>query len=138
MAENRRAPMTQKGAERLRAELEKLKSTDRPNIIAAIAEARAHGDLKENAEYHAAREMQGFIEGRIQQIEGALSYAESPGAMVSVLASHLVVFIGRTLWLCIRDNPTVAPSRATRRCARSPCSRGRGTVGTGRFRQRRS
>lgn len=76
MAENRRAPMTQKGAERLRAELDKLKSTERPNIIAAIAEARAHGDLKENAEYHAAREMQGFIEGRIQQIEGALSYAE--------------------------------------------------------------
>lgn len=76
MSENRRAPMTFKGAERLRTELDKLKSVDRPNIIAAIAEARAHGDLKENAEYHAAREMQGFIEGRIQQIEGALGYAD--------------------------------------------------------------
>ena len=71
-----RAPITVQGAQRLRAELENLKSVKRPQIIAAIAEARAHGDLKENAEYHAAREMQGFIEGRIQQIEGALSYAE--------------------------------------------------------------
>jgi len=68
--------MTAKGAERLRAELERLKSQDRPRVIAAIAEARAHGDLKENAEYHAAREQQGFIEGRIQALEGALSYAE--------------------------------------------------------------
>lgn len=70
-----RAPMTQTGAERLRAELEKLKSEDRPRIIAAIAEARAHGDLKENAEYHAAREDQGFTEGRINQIEAAVSTA---------------------------------------------------------------
>jgi transcription elongation factor GreA len=68
--------MTKKGAERLRTELERLKSEERPRIIAAIAEARAHGDLKENAEYHAAREMQGFIEGRIQELEGALSHAE--------------------------------------------------------------
>ena len=72
----KRAPMTAKGAERLRAELDRLKSEERPRIIAAIAEARAHGDLKENAEYHAARELQGFIEGRIQELEGALSYAE--------------------------------------------------------------
>ena|SRR5579863_1049231 len=72
----RRAPMTAKGAERLRGELERLKSVDRPRVIAAIAEARAHGDLKENAEYHAAREQQGFIEGRIQELEAALSYAE--------------------------------------------------------------
>jgi transcription elongation factor GreA len=72
----KRAPLTAQGAERLRAELERLKSTDRPRIIAAIAEARAHGDLKENAEYHAAREMQGFCEGRIQELEAALSYAE--------------------------------------------------------------
>lgn len=71
-----RAPMTRKGAERLRAELERLKSTERPRIIAAIAEARAHGDLKENAEYHAAREQQGFIEGRIKELEAALSFAE--------------------------------------------------------------
>jgi transcription elongation factor GreA len=68
--------MTTKGAERLRAELERLKSEERPRIIAAIAEARAHGDLKENAEYHAARELQGFIEGRINELEAALSFAE--------------------------------------------------------------
>ncbi|WP_018974645.1 transcription elongation factor GreA [Rudaea cellulosilytica] len=72
----KRAPLTAKGAERLRGELERLKSSERPRIIAAIAEARAHGDLKENAEYHAARELQGFIEGRIQELEAALSYAE--------------------------------------------------------------
>lgn len=71
-----RAPITKAGSERLRSELEKLKSVDRPHIIAAIAEARAHGDLKENAEYHAAREEQGFIEGRIKQLEGELSHAE--------------------------------------------------------------
>lgn len=71
-----RAPITKVGSERLRAELEKLKSEDRPHIIAAIAEARAHGDLKENAEYHAARELQGFIEGRINQLEALLSTAE--------------------------------------------------------------
>ena len=72
----KRSPMTAKGAERLRTELDRLKSEDRPRIIAAIAEARAHGDLKENAEYHAAREQQGFTEGRIQELEAALSYAE--------------------------------------------------------------
>lgn len=71
-----RAPITAKGAQRLRDELEQLKSVKRPEIIAAIAEARAHGDLKENAEYHAAREMQGFIEGRIKQLEAELSHAE--------------------------------------------------------------
>jgi transcription elongation factor GreA len=68
--------MTKAGSERLRKELERLKSVDRPRVIAAIAEARAHGDLKENAEYHAAREQQGFIEGRIGQIEAALSTAQ--------------------------------------------------------------
>lgn len=68
-----RYPMTVQGAEALKAELSKLKSIDRPAVTAAIAEARAHGDLKENAEYHAAREQQGFIEGRIQDIEGKLS-----------------------------------------------------------------
>jgi transcription elongation factor GreA len=72
----KRTPMTARGAERLRAELERLKSQDRPRVIAAIAEARAHGDLRENAEYHAAREQQGFIEGRIKELEAALSYAE--------------------------------------------------------------
>ncbi|HAI94454.1 MAG TPA: transcription elongation factor GreA, partial [Xanthomonadaceae bacterium] len=71
-----RAPITAKGAVRLREELEHLKSVKRPAIIAAIAEAREHGDLKENAEYHAAREEQGFIEGRIKLLEGELSHAE--------------------------------------------------------------
>ena len=70
------APITAKGALRLRAELEELKSVKRPEVIAAIAEARAHGDLKENAAYPAAREQQGFIEGRIKHLEGELSHAQ--------------------------------------------------------------
>ena len=70
------APLTTTGAKRLRAELEELRSVKRPAVIAAIAEARAHGDLKENAEYHAAREQQGFIEGRIQQLEYTLSHCQ--------------------------------------------------------------
>ncbi len=69
-------PMTLKGAEKLRAELNELKTIKRPAVIAAISEARAHGDLKENAEYHAAREQQGFIEGRIKDIESKLSHAQ--------------------------------------------------------------
>ena len=72
----KRTPMTLRGAEALRAELKKLKSEARPNVIKAIAEARAHGDLSENAEYHAAREQQGFIEGRIGELEAKLSTAE--------------------------------------------------------------
>ena len=72
----KRNPMTLRGAELLRAELKKLRSEDRPNVIKAIAEARALGDLSENAEYHAAREQQGFIEGRIAEIEAKLSTAE--------------------------------------------------------------
>lgn len=71
-----RAPLTLRGAQRLREELEELKSVKRPAVIEAIAEARAHGDLKENAEYHAAREQQSFIEGRIKQLEGELSHAD--------------------------------------------------------------
>jgi len=71
-----RPPMTQKGADRLRLELEHLKGPKRQEIIAAVAEARAHGDLKENAEYHAAREMHGFNEGRIQELEAGISNAE--------------------------------------------------------------
>jgi len=72
----KRTPMTTRGAEALRAELKRLKTEARPNIIKAIAEARGHGDLSENAEYHAAREQQGFIEGRIKEIEGKLANAE--------------------------------------------------------------
>ena len=71
-----RVPLTARGADQLREELERLKRVDRPKVIEAIAEARAHGDLKENAEYHAAREQQGFIEGRIKEIESKLSNAE--------------------------------------------------------------
>jgi transcription elongation factor GreA len=69
-------PMTVEGAESLRQELDHLKKVERPRIVDAIAEARAHGDLKENAEYHAAREQQGFAEGRIQDIESKLSHSQ--------------------------------------------------------------
>ena len=72
----KRTPMTLRGAEALRAELRRLKTEARPNVIKAIAEARGHGDLSENAEHHAAREQQGFIEGRIGELESKLSTAE--------------------------------------------------------------
>lgn len=71
-----KTPLTAKGAQRLRSLLDELKSVERPKIIQAIAEARAHGDLSENAEYHAAREQQGFIEGRIAALEAALAEAQ--------------------------------------------------------------
>ena len=71
-----KVPLTINGAERLRAELHQLKTVDRPSVIAAIAEARSHGDLSENAEYDAAKERQGFIEGRIQDVEGKLGNAQ--------------------------------------------------------------
>ncbi|WP_372737855.1 transcription elongation factor GreA [Neptunomonas sp.] len=71
-----RVPMTVSGEKALREELVRLKTADRPRIIQAIAEAREHGDLKENAEYHAAREEQGFTEGRIQELEGKLSQSQ--------------------------------------------------------------
>ncbi len=71
-----KVPLTVTGAEKLRVELHRLKTIDRPAVIAAIAEARAHGDLSENAEYDAAKERQGFVEGRIQEVEGKLSNAQ--------------------------------------------------------------
>ena len=86
-----RTPMTLRGAELLRAELKRLKSEDRPRVIKSIAEARSHGDLSENAEYHAAREQQGFIEGRIMEIESRLGAAEIIDVM-SLPATGRVVF----------------------------------------------
>ncbi|MFN7520451.1 MAG: transcription elongation factor GreA [Lysobacteraceae bacterium] len=96
-----RAPLTSKGATRLRDELEKLKTVDRPKIIEAIAEARAHGDLKENAEDHAAREMQGFIEGRIKELESTLSHAQVID-IASLNAGSRIVF-GATVELADVD-----------------------------------
>ena len=98
----KRSPMTAKGAERLRAEVERLKSVERPRIIAAIAEARAHGDLKENAEYHAAREQQGFTEGRIKELEAALSYAEVID--VARLQPNGKIVFGATVQLADEDS----------------------------------
>ncbi|AAM41133.1 transcription elongation factor GreA [Xanthomonas campestris pv. campestris] len=92
-----RAPMTSKGAQRLREELDHLKSVKRPAVITAIAEARAHGDLKENAEYHAAREQQSFIEGRIKQLEGELSHAEIID--ITKLAAGTKIVFGATVTL---------------------------------------
>ncbi|MFO1423120.1 MAG: transcription elongation factor GreA [Candidatus Competibacteraceae bacterium] len=98
----KRVPMTVAGATRLRAELQELKAVSRPRVIAAIAEARAHGDLKENAEYHAAREQQSFIEGRIAEIESKLAHAQ----IIDVTAlppSDKVVF-GSTVLLTEEDS----------------------------------
>jgi transcription elongation factor GreA len=92
-----RSPMTTLGAQRLREELQRLKTHDRPRIIQAIAEARSHGDLSENAEYHAAREQQGFIEGRIAEIEGKLSNAQIIDVS-TINASGKIVF-GATIEL---------------------------------------
>jgi transcription elongation factor GreA len=97
-----RAPLTTQGAQRLRAELEELKSVRRPAVINAIAEARAHGDLKENAEYHAAREQQGFIEGRIKQLEGELSHAQVID--ISALDAGTRVVFGATVLLADADS----------------------------------
>tara|TARA_R110001583_G_scaffold26533_5_gene95516 strand:+ start:14166 stop:14645 length:480 start_codon:yes stop_codon:yes gene_type:complete len=88
-------PMTAKGADILRSELEQLKTVKRPEIVHAIAEAREHGDLKENAEYHAAREQQGFCEGRIQDIEAKLSNAQIID--VSKIANNGKVIFGSTV-----------------------------------------
>ncbi|HLW73544.1 MAG TPA: transcription elongation factor GreA [Gammaproteobacteria bacterium] len=99
-----KVPLTVRGAERLREELKRLKGVDRPKVIQAIAEARAHGDLKENAEYHAAREQQGFIEGRIQEIEGKLANAEVID--VTRMNANGKVIFGATVLLSDEDAGT--------------------------------
>lgn len=95
-------PLTTHGAELLRVELKQLKSEDRPRVVKAIAEARAHGDLKENAEYHAAKEQQGFIEGRIKEIEAKLSNAQIID-VTTLNAAGRVVF-GATVHLSDEDS----------------------------------
>jgi transcription elongation factor GreA len=98
----KRTPITLRGAESLRNELRTLKSEARPNVIKAIAEARAHGDLSENAEYHAAREQQGFIEGRIQELEGKLGSAEIID--ITQLSQTGKVVFGATVELADEDS----------------------------------
>ena len=97
-----KVPITARGAEQLREELARLKTVERPRIIAAIAEARAHGDLKENAEYHAAREQQSFTEGRIKEIEGKLSHAHIVD--VSTMDAKGKVVFGATVELIDVDS----------------------------------
>jgi transcription elongation factor GreA len=97
-----RKPLTKKGSEKLREDLRRLKTVERPKIIQAIAEARAHGDLSENAEYHAAREQQGFIEGRINEIEHALSHCQIID--VTVLPASTRVVFGATVELSDQDD----------------------------------
>ena len=97
-----KVPLTARGAEKLREELKDLKSVRRPQVIQAIAEARAHGDLKENAEYHAAREEQGFIEGRIGDIDGKLSNAQIID--VTLLDANGRVVFGSTVELVDEDD----------------------------------
>ena len=98
---SKKVPTTAKGAEKLREELTRLKTVERPRIIQAIAEARAHGDLKENAEYHAAREQQSFAEGRIKEIEGKLSHAHIVD--VTTLNANGKVVFGCTVELMDED-----------------------------------
>lgn len=95
-------PMTKQGAEALKQELNDLKQVQRPKIVAAIAEAREHGDLKENAEYHAAREQQGFIEGRIQEIESKLGTAQIID--IANIKNNGKVIFGATVDLINLDN----------------------------------
>ena len=95
-------PMTTRGVILLQDELKKLKSKDRPDVIAAISEARAHGDLKENAEYHAAKEQQGFIEGRIKEIESKLSNVQEID--VSIINAGGKVVFGSTVTLIDLQN----------------------------------
>lgn len=99
-------PLTHTGAQRLREELDRLKSVERPRVIQAIAEARAHGDLKENAEYHAAREQQSFVEGRIKELESVLSRAQVID--VSKLpAGSRVVFGAKVELIDLQNNESV-------------------------------
>ena len=93
-------PMTRRGFDALDAELKQLKSVERPAIIRDIAEAREHGDLSENAEYHAAREKQGFIEGRIKELEGSLSLAD----VIDTSRLSGSVKFGATVTLVDEDN----------------------------------
>lgn len=93
-----KVPMTVAGANAIREELDRLKNKERPEIIQAIAEAREHGDLKENAEYHAARERQGFVEGRIKDLEGKLSHAQVID--ITALPKSGKVVFGVTVELC--------------------------------------
>jgi transcription elongation factor GreA len=97
-----KVPLTAHGAEKLKAELHRLKTVERPRIIQAIAEARSHGDLSENAEYHAAKEQQGFIEGRIADLDAKLSKAQIIDPL-TIRANGKVVF-GATLDLLDEDN----------------------------------
>ncbi len=97
-----KVPITVDGAQKLRDEFQRLKKEDRPRIVSAIAEARAHGDLRENAEYHAAKEEQGFIEARIKQIDGMLSNAEIID--VTALTKTGKVVFGATVELIDEDS----------------------------------
>jgi transcription elongation factor GreA len=125
-------PMTADGAQKLRDELQELKTVRRPQIIAAIAEAREHGDLKENAEYHAAREQQSFCEGRIQDIEGKLSNAQIID--VTKMENTGKVIFGTTVTIlnCDTDDETTyqivgddeADIKANRISVNSPIARG--------------
>ena len=101
-----KVPMTARGAQLLRDELHELKYVARPRVIVAIAEARAHGDLKENAEYHAAKEQQSFIEGRIKEIDGMLSNAQIID-VTALNAGGKVVFGTTVELLNIKSNDTV-------------------------------
>ncbi len=98
-------PVTLRGAEKMRAELNQLKTVERPRVIDAISEARAHGDLKENAEYHAAREQQGFVEGRIQDLEAKLSNCQEID--VATLPQNGKVVFGVTVDLEDEDSGDV-------------------------------
>ena len=97
-----KTPLTIRGAEKLRHELNHLKFVERPRVVAAIAEARAHGDLKENAEYHAAKEQQGFIEGRIKDVESKLGNAQIID--VTTLPANGKVVFGATVKLADEDS----------------------------------